>query len=325
MKCINKIIVCVFITIMASMITACNQAEIQMPFSDFDKEDSIGVTFSKSDALISGFAYDLTTFTEDYNSEYDLQNAGAGLLVDINNNSVLFAENAFERNYPASLTKIMTAYLALKYCSLDEKIVVTDGVNLISDPTAVKLGLKPGDTLTMDQALHLCLIPSNNDVAVAIACHISGTEEAFCELMNEEAIKLGATNTHFTDSCGLGSEDHYTSVYDLYLIFNKALEYREFGEIINCKEYQTTYYNRFEEPFSVSCKSTNQYFRDSIEVPDNINIIGGKTGTTDDAGYCLMLYIKDNYSNPYIAIILNADSRENLYSQMTQLLGQIKN
>lgn len=313
-------------SIMASVFSACGSAEIQMPFSDYVISDDNNVgSFSKSAALTSGFAGPLATFTDDYTDKYNLENAGAGLLVDVNSKQVLFAQNAFEQMYPASLTKIMTAYLALKYCSLDEKITVTDGVYGISDPTAVKLGLNPGDTLTMDQALHLCLIPSNNDVAVAIACHISGTEEAFCELMNEEALKLGATSTHFTDSCGLGSDEHFTSVYDLYLIFSKALEYREFAEIINCKDYQTTYYNKKDEPVSVSCKSTNMYFNDMINLPENVNIIGGKTGTTTEAGYCLMLYVKDNYSNPYIAVILDSNDRDSLYLQMTELLNCITN
>lgn len=311
---------------MASVFSACGTSEIQMPFSDFVTDESDRTfSFSKNSALIKGFSGSLATFTDDYTDAYSLENGGAGILVDVNQKQVLFAQNAFEEMYPASLTKLMTAYLAMKYCSLDEKLIVTDGIYSIADPTAVTLGLRPGDTLTVDQALHLCLIPSYNDVAVALACHISGTEEAFCELMNEEALALGATSTHFTDSCGLGSEDHVTSVYDLYLIFSKALEYKEFSEIINCHEYQTTYYDRNETPVSVSCKSTNMFFRDMISLPDNVTIIGGKTGTTTEAGYCLVLYVKDKYSNPYIAAVLNSDSRDSLYSQMTELLNQIAN
>ena len=312
---------------MASCLSACGkEAEIQMPFSDFqiDKED-ISVKFSKNDAYAKGFSYDLATFSEDYTDGFRLDNAGAGLLVDVNNKKVLFAQNAFERMYPASLTKIMTAYVALKYCSTDEIDTVTDEVLNIADPTAVKLGLKPGDVLTMDQALHLCLIPSCNDVATAIACHVSGTEAAFCELMNKEAEALGCVSTHFTDSNGLGGEEHYTSVYDLYLIFNEAIKNQDILDIINCKDYSTVYHDKSGNEVPASVKSTNMFFRELYEVPANVNVVGGKTGSTTDAGYCLILYSKDNYSNPYISVILDSDSRENLYLQMTDLLLQITN
>ena len=297
-----------------------------MPFSDYEFEtEDTRVTFSKTDAVTVGYAFDLATFTEDYTDEYNLGNAGAGVLIDINNQKVLFAQNAFEQMYPASITKILTAYIALKYCSLDEMIVCTEEVEGITDPTAVMLGLKTGDKLTMDQALHLCLINSYNDVAIAIACHVAGTEEEFSKLMTEEAHALGATSSNFTDASGLGSPEHYTTVYDLYLIFNEAIKNPDLLEIIQCKEYSTVYHDKKDNEIQGTATSTNQYFRGRYEMPDSVTIVGGKTGTTEDAGYCLMLLSKDIYSNPYIAIILGANSRENLYHQMTDLLLQITN
>lgn len=311
---------------MASVISGCSQSEIEMPFSDFQvEEEDTSVTFSKANALTTGFAVDLTTFAEDHTNDYILENAGAGLLVDINNKQVLFAQNAFEQKYPASITKVMTCMLALKYCSLDEIITVTEEAASISDPTAVRLGIKAGDTMTMDQALHLCLISSYNDVAIAIGCHISGTEAEFANLMNKEALALGATDTHFTDASGLGSPEHYTTVYDLYLIFNEAIKYPEFLEIVQCKEYQTTYHDKNGKDVQGSSITTNRFFRGTYELPDNVTIVGGKTGTTEDAGYCLILLVKDTYSNPYIAVILGANSKDNLYYQMSDLFLQISN
>lgn len=309
---------------MAFCLTACSEAEIQMPFSDFQTEQQdVSVKFSKGDALTTGFADSLAVLTSDIYGSFNLENAKSGLLIDINNKTPLYSFNAFEQLAPASITKVMTAYIALKYCSLDEIIVCSEEVENISDPTAVKLGLKTGDTMTMDQALHLCLIPSNNDVAIAIACHISGTEEEFCKLMNSEAYALGATSTHFTDSNGLGSPQHLTTAYDLYLIFKEAIKNPAFLEIVQCKEYVTTYHNKNGKEIQASCYSTNQFFRDKYDLPDNVNIIGGKTGTTEDAGYCLMLLSKDTYSNPYISVILGSKTRDNLYVQMSDLLLQI--
>ena len=310
---------------MASLISACGKAEIKMPFSDFEIErENVNVTFSKSNALTKGFSEDFVTFVGDFTEKFQSETGTAGLLIDINNNDVMFAMNSFEKRFPASITKVMTCLIALEKCSLDEVIFVTDEVYNISDPTAVKLGLKPGDTLTMDQALHLCLISSYNDVAVAIGTHISGSEEEFCKLMNEEAEKLGATNTHFTDSNGLGSEEHYSSAYDLYLIFNKAVKNSNFVEIIQTKEYQTVYHDKNGNEITGKASPTNRFFKD-YTAPETVTVIGGKTGTTDDAGYCLILYVKDTYSNPYIAILMGEDSRDSLYSEMTELLFKIAN
>ncbi len=148
-----------------------------MPFSDFqiDGEDT-SVTFSHNDASVNGFAADLVTYTGDYLDVCDVEKAAAGLLVDLKNNEIIASKNAFTLRAPASITKIMTAYLALKYCSLDEIVVCNEESVNIADPTASKLGVKLGDKMTMEQALNLCLLPSANDVAIAIGCHISGTE-----------------------------------------------------------------------------------------------------------------------------------------------------
>ncbi|MBR6308119.1 MAG: D-alanyl-D-alanine carboxypeptidase [Lachnospiraceae bacterium] len=284
-----------------------------------------GVTFSKSDGVITGFSCDVATFKDDYSDGFVLENAASGMLVDVNNNKVLFAQNAFELRAPASLTKIMTAYLALKYCSMDETVVIgTEAVN-ISDPTATRLGVNLGDKMTMDQALNLCLIPSSNDIAIAIGCHISGTEEEFAKLMTEEAVALGATSTNFTDACGLGSDTHLTTAYDMYLIFSEALKDQRFRDIIQKKEYQTTYKDRNDKDVSATVRSTNLYFRGDVSMPDSITIMGAKTGTTTEAGSCLLLLAQDKFGNPYIAIILGADTRDLLYKQMTDLLIQITN
>ncbi len=326
MKCTNKLVPILIVCIMASVLFGCSKAETKMPFSDFQKEDTdTGVTFSKSDGIITGFSADVATFKDDYSDGFHLDNAAAGMLVDVNNNKILFAQNAFEMRAPASLTKLMTAYIALKRCNMNETVVIgTEAVNL-ADPTATRLGLNVGDKMTMDQALNLCLIPSANDVAKAIACHISGNEEEFVKLMNEEAQALGATSTTFTDSCGLGSETHLTTAYDLYLIFSEALKDQRLMDIIQKKEYQTTYKDRNDADVSVTVRSTNLYFRGDVQMPDSITVMGGKTGTTTEAGNCLMLLAKDKFSNPYIALILGADNKDLLYKQMTDLLIQITN
>ena len=124
--------------------------------------------------------------------------------------------------YPASLTKVMTALVALQNASPDTVLTATDSVK-ITESGAQLCGLKAGDTMTLDQALHILLMYSANDAAMLIAENIGGSVDHFVEMMNEEAQRLGATNTSFANPHGLSDDNHYTSAYDLYLIFNEEV------------------------------------------------------------------------------------------------------
>ena len=326
MKCINKLFKTFTAILLASCLTACvsTGSALRMPFSDF-ANSSETKDFSESDAVLSGFASGLAVLEGDVTDYYELENAPAGLLVDLNNNEIIFAENAFEERFPASITKIMTAYVALKYCDPSETITCTENVSTIDVYGAVLMGLKKGDTLTLDQALHLALLASYNDVAVAIAEHVSGSVEAFAELMNEEAKLLGATHSNFENPHGLTGDNHYTTAYDLYLIFNAAIQNQTILEIIQCKEYATVYYDKNGKELSAYAQNTNRYFMGTYTIPETVTLVGGKTGTTDEAGYCLMMLVRDKYSNPYIAVILGSDSRDHLYNEMTELLSRLNN
>ena len=171
--------------------------------------------------------------------------------------------------------------------------------------------------------MYICLLYSANDVAMMIAENISGSVDKFVELMNQEAKALGATNTHFVNPHGLTDPQQYTTAYDLYLIFNEALKYEKFVEIIQTTSYDTTYYNIKNEPINISVNNTNKFLNGKESSPDNVTVIGGKTGTTNAAGHCLMLLAKDNNGAPYISIVLRAESSDSLYAQMTDLLEEI--
>ena len=177
--------------------------------------------------------------------------------------------------------------------------------------------------MTLDQALHLLLINSANDAAVMIAEGIAGSIEAFADMMNEKALSLGATNTHFVNPHGLSHEEHYTTVYDMYLIMNAAVDYSLFNEIIGMDSYTTVYNDANNAPKEVTVNNSNYYLRGEAETPSGITVLGGKTGTTSAAGSCLMLISRDSGSNPYISVILHAESRDVLYTQMTDLLEEI--
>ena len=162
-----------------------------------------------------------------------------------------------------------------------------------------------------------------NDAAVAIADYIGGNSEQFAQMMNEEAQALMATKTHFLNSNGLHNENHYTTAYDLYLIFNECIKHDEFVDIINTAEYTANITGADKTMRQVTWKQTNFYALGEAELPQSATIIGGKTGTTEPAGNCLILLEKDSSGRPYISIVMGADTKSLLYQDMTAIINGI--
>ena len=200
-------------------------------------------------------------------------------LFDVNNQKVDCAYNIHERLYPASTTKIMTALVAMKYADLSAVVTVSadaSSINFAADEKTC--GLKTGDQLTLLDLLRGLLMESGNDAAVAIADHVAGSSEAFAQMMNDEARSLLATNTHFINSNGLHDVNHYTTAYDLYLIFNACIQHEEFVEIINTKQCTVQITGADGKVRQADWKQTNFYATGETALPQNAVIIGGKTG-----------------------------------------------
>ena len=250
------------------------------------------------------------------------ESASAAAIMDLNEHKVLYAKNIHERLYPASLTKIMTALVAIKYGNLDDSIFV-DEIALDIDPESSVCYLQYGDEYTLRQLIYGLLIASGNDAGNAIAAHVGGSIEGFVDMMNQEAALIGATNTHFTNAHGLQDENHYTTAYDTYLIFQEALKYDVFNDAINQKAYTVTYKDIEGDLYERTWFATNYYFTGESMPPNGVTVFGGKTGTTDEAGACLALLSKDDYGNSYFSIVMDSDTKENLYLQMNDLLSII--
>ncbi len=307
-------------------LTGCGQAGYAMPYkADSEVSSFRVVNLVNERGTAVPFASDLCVVNSNMGSSaVDMSNAAGAGLFDVNGRETLYAKNVHEKLYPASLTKVMTALVALKHNSGDLMLTASANVRNLEAGAQV-CGIREGDQMTLDQALHLLLINSANDAAVMIAEGVAGSVEAFADMMNEEALLLGATNTHFTNPHGLPDEEHYTTVYDMYLIMNAAIHYSAFTEIIHMDSYTTVYTDKNGASKEISVSSTNRYMQGTAEVPGGITIIGGKTGTTNAAGHCLILLSRDSASNPYISVIMRADGGDFLYSQMTDLLSQISN
>lgn len=324
MRCTSRrIAMLLCLTCLVSGLCGCGSLSYDMPYSTDSAVSSFNIVSRQNRKSVVPFASDLCVVTENVAGEsVNMEEAEAAVLFDVTRAEVLYAKNAHETLYPASLTKVMTALVALKNGSLEQELVATGTVN-IAESGAQLCGLKAGDRLTLDQALRILLMYSANDVAMLIAEGIGGSVEHFVEMMNEEARRLGATNTNFVNPHGLTDVNHYTTAYDLYLIFNEAIKYETFNEIMQMSSYQTTFFDKNGKAKTFDKLTTNLFVRGDYSAPSNVNVVGGKTGTTNAAGHCLMLLSRDESGSPYISIILRSSSTDVLYHEMIDLLEEI--
>lgn len=306
------------------VLTGCGSAKYDMPYEQQGSVSSYQLFNITNRETIEPFAKDLCVVSKDVTAGGpDLQQVGAAALFDTKNLETLYSKNAHNQMNPASLTKVMTALVALKYGSPDDIYTASENV-LVTEQGAVLCGLKPGDKMTMDQAVHALLVSSANDAAILIAEGVSGSVDDFVALMNQEAQEIGATNCHFMNPNGLTEEGHYVTAYDLYLIFQEALKYELFNQIIQLNSYSTVYTASNGSEKTLEVNNSNLYLQGTYEAPANVTVVGGKTGTTNAAGHCLILLSRDKNGASYISVILKDESREGLYTDMGDLLSIIK-
>lgn len=250
--------------------------------------------------------------------------ANSAFLVRTNTDEALFYKNIYAPLAPASLTKLLTALMVLKYGNMDDEVTITKEMITVDNPAAQMCGFAVGDKVSVRELFNCMLVYSGNDTSMALGVYISGSEEAFAQLMNSEAKKLGAVDTNYVNACGLDADGHLTCTYDLYLMFNECLKYPEFREAIDKKEYTTHYTNAAGEAVEKTFPTTNLYLTGDYAPPEGIHVFGGKTGTTDNAGTCLILYTTDSSENTYISIVLGSPDKPELYQQMSKLLSIIQ-
>ena len=247
----------------------------------------------------------------------DSQVADGGGLFNLDTKEIKYAKNINKRMYPASTTKILTAYTALKYGNLGQEITVTENA-MQKDPDSSVCNLAVGDVLTLQQLLEGLMLRSGNDAAVAIAEGVGGSVDHFMQLMNQEARMLGATNSHFVTPNGLPDDNHYTTIYDMYLITSAAVQNEDLLNIISATNVEVTYKGADGNTKQQSWANTCQYLSGKSTPPEGITVIGAKTGTTGQAGYCLVTYGQNDAGERLICIVFKADSRWNLYYLMNQ-------
>lgn len=250
----------------------------------------------------------------------------ASIVMDANTGVILYQNNANEKLYPASITKIMTALVALENSSLDEVVTFSNDAVYGIEKNSSNVGVYVGEQMTMEQCLYAMLLESANEVSTGIAEHIAGSVEAFTKLMNAKAKELGCKNTHFTNANGLHDDNHYTSAYDMALISQEAYKYSTFRTIISTKQFIVPSTNMREEPLYFNnhheMMNPRKYLRYRYEY-----CTGGKTGYTDMAKNTLVSYAtKDGVD--LICVVMkskNGQQPQNIFSDTIDLFDYVFN
>lgn len=318
-----KKITALCLVLLTASLSACASEEIPLSYGTLQSNDSFSIEADEAQTQIALFASDLCATANDItdSSTAAVDGLNAACIYDLNQEEVLYSYQANERLNPASLTKIMTALLVIENCNMEDVVLIGD-VAIYEDGVQL-FNLKAGDRITVQNLLYATLVYSANDAALALAQHVAGSEEAFVEMMNTRALQLGATNTHFVNPHGLSHEEHYTTAYDLYLIFNAAVKHDIFQQIINTTSYTVEYTLADGTQTSRNITTTNKFLSEIYDSPSGVSIIGGKTGSTMAAGKCIILYATDAVGNPYICVVMGAGNEEQLYRLMKQLCEDV--
>lgn len=219
----------------------------------------------------------------------------SAILMDASTGTILYEKDAYTKRYPASITKILTGLIALENSSLEDEVTFSKDAIYSLETGSTHIGMRPGEILTMKDCLYGLLLASANEVANAIAEHISGSKAEFASLMNSYAAALGCKNSHFVNPSGLFDADHYTCCYDMALISRAALANETFRNIDCAKSYVIPATNLVDEkrPISNHHQMLTGYKSD-FEQYKYDGCIGGKTGYTDIARNTLVTFASRN-------------------------------
>lgn len=245
---------------------------------------------------------------EDAMEELEL-NSDCLLLMSADNGEIIFEKNVRKQTAPASITKIVTAIVVIENCDdLTKTVTVTEpSIKELSGTGSSVANLKVGEQITIYDLLCYLMIMSANDAATVLADHVTnGDREAFVEKMNDVAERLGCINTHFVNPHGLDDDDQYTTAEDLAKIMMHAMSLVDFAEITGKLTHTVAATNlREERRITNTCYLLNKNFPEYYYKYAK----SGKTGTTQEAGKCLVSFAsKDGYN--YVAIALGAEDKD---------------
>lgn len=243
--------------------------------------------------------------------------AHAYLVMDAQTGQVLVQKGGAERNYPASITKIMTLALAMEKCGGDmtQQVTVSPDAVYSLEAGSSHVALQPGEVVSLNDLFHATILASANDAANVLAEYTAGSMEAFVELMNAKAAELGLAGTHFVNANGLHSADHYTTPYDMARLTQWAMTVPGFSELFGATSYAMQPTNKQEQERLFGTDNcmlvTNKYQYEGTT--------GGKSGWTEEAGYTMVETVTRS-GRSLICVVMGSAKKYDKFSDSIALL-----
>jgi len=277
------------------------------------------VAFLSVVIMVSGFSFSSITVSAEEEENWPSGPqvvAESAILIEATTGAVLYNKNMNQQMYPASITKILTALVALENSSLDDSVVFSyTSASSSLEEGAANIGINEGESLTMEDALYALLLHSANDVANGIAENVGGSTTKFVTMMNKRAKEAGALNSNFVNPSGLFDENHYTTAYDMAMIMRECIKNSTFDKIDGTTTYTIGGSNFSGGPLEV-------VNRNKMLIPGNPyyyeGVIGGKTGYLQKSGRTLITVARRN-NMTLISVILNTTT-ESQFTDATMLL-----
>ena len=241
----------------------------------------------------------------------------AGIVMDMDSGAILYAKNIDDKHYPASITKVMTALVALEHYKMDETVTFTwDDIGFLEYGDA-HIGMKPDEQVSMRDCMYGMMLASANEVSHAIGAHMEGGFEQFLKVMNEKSKELGCTNSNWMNTNGLHDSEHYTSARDMAYISAAAFEYNTFREIVKTKQHTipttniTAETRTFQQNHKMIWSANSNYYE---------YCVGGKTGYTDQALTTLVTFATKEDTNLVAVVLRTHGGGKNAYVDTRAML-----
>lgn len=241
-------------------------------------------------------------------------NAGTGAVMDKNSGSLLFQKDADNKMDPASLTKLMTIYLACENLTMDQQLTMSDTAFNWYDHESGVMWIQNGETLTVQDCVNASMLASANDTTAMLVEAVSNDVDSFVALMNETASELGMGNTHFDNPFGTHSEENYSSAHDLCLLLQKAMGNEEFAKVFTAKRYTLPATNMQAQERVITTDST--MFKEESYAPLN----GIKIGSTAEGGYSAAASGISDGTSVY-AVVLGGESEDTINNDLQTVMN----
>jgi D-alanyl-D-alanine carboxypeptidase len=248
--------------------------------------------------------------------------ADSAIVMDVQSGTILYEKNIDKKEYPASITKIMTALVALENSSLSETVTYSKEAVTNLEINASNISIQPGEKLSMEDSLYAILMMSANEACNGVAEHVAGSIDNFVKMMNQKAKELGCTGTHFANANGLWMKNHYTTAHDMALIARAAYRNPTFAKITGTKQYNIGKTNKYQ----ARTLYNHHGMLYAYKFPQYLYeyCVGGKTGYTEKCRYTLVTYAKKN-NMTLLSVVMKVPKspyeEPNEYTDSTKLLN----